>query len=168
MRKIIILSGVIILLAGASYFLFFNRSLLDSALSGKESTDEEPSVATTTQTEVRDIKKDLPMGEEFYISAKGGLVKVNNFYLENPKILEADIIGLYSTDAYSIIYSMDSSVFWINYNNSPDFHLRAEAENSFLRLLGIAKEDACRLEAWETIGGAPRKTSLSFCGVPIK
>lgn len=168
MRKIIILSGVVILLAVASYFLFFNRSLLDSALSGKESSSEEPSVATTTQTEVRDIKKDLPTGEEFYISAKGGLVKVNNFYLGNPEILEADVIGLHSGDAYSILYSMDSSVFWINYENSPDSRLRTESENVFLKLLGIGREDACRLEAWETIGSAPRKTSLSFCGVPIK
>ncbi len=168
MKKIIILSGIIILMAVAAYFLFFNKSALDSALKGGQSLDEEPSVATTTQTEVGDIKKDMPSGLTFYISAKGGLVEVNNFYLGNPEILEADVIGLHSGDAYSILYSMDSSVFWINYENSPDSRLRTESENALLKLLGIGREDACRLEVWETVGNAPRKTSLSFCGVLAK
>lgn len=165
MKKIIILSGIVILLLAVAYFLFFNRPALNSVLNGGQSPDEEPSVATTTQTEVGDIKKDVPSEPTFYISAKGGLVKVNNFYLNNPEVLEADVIGLYSDAAYSIMYSIDSSVFWINYENSPDSRLRIEAENAFLKLLGIAKEDACRLEAWETVGSAPRKISLSFCGV---
>lgn len=155
-------------MAVAAYLLFFNRPALDSALKGGQSSDEEPSVATTTQTEVGDIKKDIPAGPTFYISAKNGLVEVNNFYLSNPEVLEADVIGLHSGDAYSIIYSMDSSVFWINYKNSPDSRLRAEAENTFLTLLGVSGEDACRLEVWETVGNSPRKMSLSFCGVPVQ
>lgn len=169
MKKLLFISGVIILVGIIVYIFFINKTALSPGIGGSsQPSGEEISVATNTLTEIKDINKNLPTGQTFYVSVRDGSVKVNNFYLKNPPILEADTIGIFSSKLYAIMYSMNESIFWINFNNSPESNLQIEAENNFISLLGITKSDACRLTAWETVGSFAKKMPLSFCGTFVK
>lgn len=76
---------------------------------------------------------------------KIGEVEVNNFYAIARFVSEDDNVNIVSNDRYQISYIGRGNYFQISLTGSPFDKVREEAENEFVKILGISKEEACLL-----------------------
>lgn len=169
--KIWIIIGIIVVLLGAGYYFIFYGSGSSYVPPGISNNRPAPAEAPGPAPEAsapaltaRDINPNLPQTPTFYLNTPQGVVRVKNFYLANPEVVEADELLLYSAKKYSINYAVGDSIFNINFINKLDAATRSDAEGFFLSFLGVDKASACKLSVWETVGDGPGKTTLSFCG----
>lgn len=107
-----------------------------------------------------------PQGATFAIGTPQGLVAVKNFY-NSPLVLDEEFLILENTSDYQITYDTENNQFFVYASSSPLEAARQEGESALLSLLGISKQDACKLNV---VDGFPQGSSmanvqegLSFC-----
>jgi hypothetical protein len=187
MRRIIIISVIIILLVALGiglYFLFGGKvspSNLNSTSGGQLGNLPSSAQSNTTGSGVgsstlpdyigqaADFFGPLPTSTYISIGTSQGAVQVNNFYLSNPPVDEAEDVAIKQTTNYYIVYDPSSSSFWLGIISVPFANWRTVVEADFLTTLGISQADACKLNV--TVGvvyspGNPdngQSFPLSFC-----
>ena len=120
----------------------------------------------------------IPIGNSTNLITNQGEIKVNNFYKNAKKIIEATVY-LKETQNYSIMYFSRTNQFLISlnaYNEDEADSYRSQAEQDLLSILGITQEDACKLilqtQVPYSYNGELSKLdyNLSFCpnGIPFK
>ncbi len=123
-----------------------------------------------------DFWNNKPTTPTFVLQGAQGSVTVKNFYLANPEkggtrpeVDEGDVVILVRAKDYFISYDELNNDFWVAVTGSPAEQARAEAETGFLAILGISKQDACRLTV--SVGSSAAGSvsgPLSFCGAAFK
>lgn len=96
-------------------------------------------------------------------------VDVDNFYLNSESNNNQEDILIKNTVAFQIVYLKKQNKFLLSIRSSPFTQKRAEAEEQFLKTLGIERQEACRLNVTITTpffanpDYAGQEFSLSFC-----
>ena len=118
------------------------------------------------------VSENFPDTSLLDLAAKDGVVTVKNFY-KNIVASEEDSLVIARTTEYFITYQKTQNYFWIAITGGDFKQSRLEAESAILTLLGISKEDACRLDI--SVGApygsqipAGEKSGLSFCQVIVR
>lgn len=164
MKKIIIITIVVLLGVALALILIFGRGSQLGSGPGAGTTGTLPPVATSS------FVYNPPTGPTFVLGTSRGNVVVNNFY-NNAKETSADHTSVLAqeTDGYNITYYAPDSSFNVLITQTPFDTVRAQAEAAFLQLLGVSKADACKLNV--KIGTmasvdpthAGQNLGLSFC-----
>jgi hypothetical protein len=165
-KKIIILVLIAAVLLFAAWFFFARKSSLSQApnsgvivefSNGSSSALPIPAVANFPGA---------PQGDTFVLGTPSGSVTLKNFY-KLPLVIDEEFLILENTDDYQITYDTEANQFFIYASSSPLSAARAAGETAFLAMLGISRDDACKLNVAE---GYPRGvsstglgTTLSFC-----
>ena len=112
-----------------------------------------------------------PTGSTITLQTSQGGVVVKNFYETPGMIVYPEGVGTIKPD-YDFYYDRERGFFSMVLSNpakTPQ-EMRQEAENDFLALLGIGKDDACKLEVNLTVDprvdpviGGSINYGLSFC-----
>lgn len=85
--------------------------------------------------------KNTPQPSQEKIEVSG--VKINDFLEKNEK--DASFVSIEKTRHYHVFYIPDQELFYISITSYPFDEHREAAEAVFLEKLGVAKEDACKL-----------------------
>ncbi|OGG27085.1 hypothetical protein A2960_03010 [Candidatus Gottesmanbacteria bacterium RIFCSPLOWO2_01_FULL_39_12b] len=167
LRNIIIIATVI--------FLLFFLWLLFSLFSKKT---EEPSELTPTLIPYPTLyKRAIP--SVFTPDTSGNKIKisdtwVNNFYETGRKIEDGNDVVIKENSNYKLIYQNPFKLFIVNVLSSPFEKVRAEAEEEFIKSLGITRVESCRLNVrvgtpfFANPEYAKKSYPLSFCEVGVK
>jgi hypothetical protein len=165
MKKILPISIGIVCVAVAAFFLF-QKNITPQI-------PQENIPGSVSQPTIGEAARSVPQGYTFTIATAKGGVAVKNFYLNNPAIIEESTAVVFSTDVYEIDYQIADSSFSLVLRKGPVAQVQSDAERSFLSVLGISREDACKLSvsviislAADATGG--RTSGLSFCGILVQ
>lgn len=96
-------------------------------------------------------------------------VKINDIYSKPISINSSKDVKFFRNENYEFVYLAKYNKFIITILGSPFMSLIKEAEEDFIRILDITKQDACRLNVDITtvISANPeyagKRFSLSFC-----
>jgi len=173
MKKIIIIFAIILIIGIAAYFFFSGKNTsqtvqnqaglvpvpvgggnveINVASSSNNNVANENVGNNTVTTSTSDaigtasqILRGLPTGQTFTIGTSRGSVEVRNFYLLNPVVVEGGSVVLKQTQNYSIVYDYLDSSFWLAISGIPFTTWQPVAEQDFLNILNISKDDACKL-----------------------
>ena len=114
-----------------------------------------------------------PTGNTLSIGTSNGSVAMNNFYNNAAYISQADqTLVIADVSNYVITYNISDSSFGIILLSLPLETTRQIAEAGFLAALGIAQQNACKLDVreWAPANVSPQYIGqsfpLSFCGTP--
>ena len=183
---IIILIIVVIALGVGLYFLFAHPSNLGTqTVTNTQSTgglpapviNGSPSISSTTNSSnlpdyigpASEVLGSLPGGGMLQIGTAQGTVTVNNFYTNDPPVVEGDVIVFKQTPNYDMTYDPSTSEFWLAILGTPFETWRVAAEQDFLSTLGISQADACKLSVTSGVLYSPGNSldgesfPLSFC-----
>ena len=112
----------------------------------------------------------IPPGNTLTIGTPQGSVVMNNFYNSADYIAQNQrAIVIQQSSTYDIVYNVSDSGFTLTVFSMPFETVRQTAEAALLNLLGISKQDACKLSVYENVTGnasgqyAGRSFPLSFC-----
>jgi len=158
---IIITIAVIGLVA---YFLFF-RSTKNSPEAGVSNAEN---MASQAGTIIPIDPANVPPGEKIAIGTQHGTVVVRNFY-KVAEGFDGDALVIRATANYEILYDKIESAFGIFVMAGPVQSSARAAENDFISILGISREQACFLNAvWSVSAVLDKNLSgkdypLSFC-----
>lgn len=167
MKKIIIVIAVIVIIATVILLILTHKKVAsnnNAGNTGNATTGSLPSVSATTST------NNFPTGNTLTIGTPEGSVTINNFYNNAQQIsVDRTSILIEQTNTYNITYYAPDSSFNILISTTPVTTVQAQAEAAFLQVLGISKNDACKLNV--TIGVpesvdpnyANENIGLSFC-----
>jgi hypothetical protein len=143
MRKIIIIAVVVIVAGVAAFFIL--RGINGGggpSLPGQGGSSGEQNMDNVTGGV---SSSDIPSGETLTLGTPSGNVTVKNFYKTALALIEGTEVVLAKNDGYEIDYSNVDSSFVITIRQIPIDSVRVDAESQLLNLLGISKNDACRL-----------------------
>ena len=107
----------------------------------------------------------LPPTDKVIISG----VIVNNFFPKATKVNEYGDYYLVKKDGYNILYEFQFNQFLISILDSPFRELKKTAENDLISVLGINKQDACKLNVvistplFANSEEAGKNYKMSFC-----
>lgn len=164
-KKIIILVTTVLLIVGLlSVILFYRKS------------EKIPTVPTDTNQPafpefpiIQGTKPDVST-DKFEIKTQEGPIHVNNVYKLPPvQELSYDGIKFKNSDYYSMDYYPNQQGFIIIITNPDIEKARQIAEDDFLNILGISKNEACQLNVSMTVFrevsdlASGRNYRLSFC-----
>lgn len=162
LRKFLIITTVI--------FLIFIILLFFSLFSKKQEVPVIPSPSTIPKPTFyqRPIPSvSIPSKEEIKIKISD--VWVNNFYKDGEVDQNGDVV-IKENDDYRLIYQNPFKLFIVNVLSSPFEKARAEAEEEFIKSLGITREESCKLNVrvgtpfFANPDFAKKSYGLSFCG----
>ncbi|MDP2676685.1 MAG: hypothetical protein Q8O83_03300 [bacterium] len=117
----------------------------------------------------------LPTSDTVTLITEKGTVTTKNF-LKNAASIGSDVYSLtdpFATGDFGILYLRKNNSFLISIRTKPIDAARQEAEQEFLRLLGISRNEACNLlisvGAPGVIDPLQKEYGLSFCpdGIPF-
>ncbi|RJQ28929.1 hypothetical protein C4571_02730 [Candidatus Parcubacteria bacterium] len=165
MKKSIILISLALVLVLTTVLLFtFGRKSEPAPPKGPV-TGGLPAVSATST---------IPQGENLAIGTPSGTVTVKNFY-RDPVELNSERDALITrTGDYDIVYLAGDSSFLITISRLPFDAARQAAEGGFLRVLQIAKDEACKLRVALRVprfvdeGLAGKDFGLSFCAGSVQ
>ena len=134
----------------------------------KKAVNKPSGIPTPTNTP---INYPLPSGVKQDRSGKITIqgVEVNNFFSSSEKIDPQGDRELSQSNKYSIQYFPQFNSFLISLNASPFEEVRSEAEQDFIKKLGLDEKTACKLPVniatsqKANPGFAGRNYPLSFC-----
>ena len=132
-KKLIIL-GVILFLIFLIVYLFFSLS---------ESPPPQP--VKPPMTPAPAFKQVTPDVKEWGDRIKISNIEVNNFYTDAQSISSDGVVSIFNNGQYQISYIGRGGFFQISVVHFPFDRVREEAENEFVKILGISKEEACLL-----------------------
>src|SRR3989338_2321121 len=132
-KKLIIL-GVILFLIFLIIYLFFSLS---------ESLPPQP--VKPPMTPAPAFKQVTPDVEKCGDRIKISNIEVNNFYTKAESISSDGVVSIFNNGQYQIGYIGRGGFFQILVLDFPFDRVREEAENEFVKILGISKEEACLL-----------------------
>lgn len=116
--------------------------------------------------------KKVKNGNKIVISTPSGDVEINNIFTKSERGKNGELlpITLEQKQNYDIKYYYDGDYFGIILLQKPLLQARLDAENSFLNMLGVSKEDACKLSHQTNIPagvdaklGGDLNYGFSFC-----
>jgi hypothetical protein len=102
-------------------------------------------------------------------------IVINNIYKDNPKKITSGSVTFRDNNYYTMYYNADDQSFAITINNQNLNVSRKKAEEDFLEILGINKEEACQMDVSLVVTynvnqkAAGQNYRLSFCpnGLPL-
>lgn len=123
--------------------------------------------------ELLSLKAQIPTSETFSIPTSRGNVQVKNFYKTSTLFTDSGAVELQDGEYQIAFDGLNYHNFFIHLPLFPangkvtknwDF-LRGEAENSFVKLLGIAKDDACKLKVNLGFAGIHNELASTYAGI---
>lgn len=111
----------------------------------------------------------LPTGDTLALNTPHGAVKIRNFYLDNPAVIEGGDIAIKVTKMYSIVYDPANTSFWLAIKGNPFAKWQHVAEQGFLETLNIDSGTACTLSVTSGVIYSPgdpndgKSFPLTFC-----
>lgn len=176
MKKIILITGVIVVVLGAGVLLWLFANKSGSPLPSQTSTSSF-SVSQTSTPSSTNNPSTLPSAptqgssvDVFSIATPQGTVLVNNFYKNAVQVFSDGSGALIIRDpAYDVLYFQPDGSFTISILKKPVLANRTQAESAFLQELNISQADACKLKV---LVGVPisidpqysgKNLGLSFC-----
>ena len=167
-KKLIIVILIFLVVIFVAWMLFFKLGFLgigNIPTTTNKNSSGETSITTPLTPMVTDFPN-APQGDSFAIGTPEGSVTVKNFY-KLPVMIDGELLIIEDTNDYQITYDTLNSQFYIYASSSPVVVSRQEGESAFLSVLGISREDACKLDVAEgSVTMAATDTnylSLSFC-----
>lgn len=142
-KIIIIVSSILLLLIFLAGYLFFTANKNDGIV------DPKPGInINQTPKIIAGDNQPWPEDQKMRLQTQKGYVTVNNFY-KTAKYIINDGVTLYEKDDLFIGFDRKSGKFTASVSklSVEDFNIaRNEVESIFLDMLGISKDDACKLD----------------------
>lgn len=155
-RKILLIAGLLFLVE--ALYLLGHRPV------------QAPTVPTVPQDK-KPVKIDVPSSEEekMTVETSKGTVTMNNLYKDPISHLSDNGVEFKENSYYYMAYYPQGNAFIIAMMNADIETARQMAEKDFLEILGISKDDACKLNVSLTVPmsvnaeAAGGDYHLSFC-----
>lgn len=173
MKKIISYTILFIVLVGISfgiYFLFFKSEPLPNGEVETVKPSIIPNFFKKNTNTTTDYKEALKEGDTVTVVGVEESVRVLNFYKTATFITKRGDAEIASTEKYTISYVADPPYFTIVITSEDVDTAIRDAENKLVSLLGIKKNDICKLEvligvekSFDPEGKWLGPRGLSFC-----
>ena len=161
MKKTLLFGIIILVLLGILFYVFISKR-------GGSPTATQPPPGASAHGTIH-----IPSGDTIVIGTPQGSVTMKNFYKAVLDTEEGFAI-LRDRSDYQIAYDTNTSRFSIAVLGAPFDEARKKAEADFLSILGITKNDACRLavsvvsSARNSEVQAEKNMGLSFCAAGVE
>jgi hypothetical protein len=173
MKKIISLVAIILVVGSAILFAWLrSRPAAETVTTDTGSSvsviNDAPETTESTGVSAGSSTAAIPSGDTITIGTSQGGVTMNNFYKIGTDFDSSEII-VTSTPQFEIDYVEDGNVFQVVVLQEPIADADKAGEAALLSILGIGKEDVCKLNASvvvpynidQTLGG--KTYGLSLC-----